>query len=75
MAYDPSRWHRPALLGLGLVWVIAGGPLALFYGVRAIERGSTLSTIGGWCMIVGGVVMVLGGVGTLLTLSRRKPSK
>lgn len=75
MTYVPTRWHRPGLLGLGLVLGLVGGPLTLFYGVRAIDGGSTLSTIGGWFMVVGGVVMIVGGGLTLLGLLRRKPSE
>jgi hypothetical protein len=70
MTYVPKGWHRPALLALGFV----GGPLALYNGVRAIDRGSALSTIGGWFLVVGGVIMMLGGGLTLFGLLRRRPS-
>jgi hypothetical protein len=75
VANVPKRWHRSALLALGLILAFVGGPVALFNGVRAIDRGSMLSTIGGWFMIVGGVGMVLGGGLTLLGLLRGKPSE
>jgi hypothetical protein len=75
MTYVPERWHRPALLAWGLILGLVGGPVALFYGVRTIDGGRTLSTIGGWFMVSGGVVMVLGGGLTLLRLLRRKPSE
>jgi hypothetical protein len=47
--------------------------LALFGGVRAIERATTLSITGGWFMIVGGVLMAIGGVMTVVFTVRSKP--
>jgi hypothetical protein len=70
MTYVPKRWHRPALFAWGFI----GGPLMLINGVRSIERGTTVSTIGGWFMVVGGLLMVVGGGLTFLGLLRRKPS-
>jgi hypothetical protein len=43
----------------------------LFNGVRSIDRATTLSTVGGWFMVVGGVLMLLGG-GLLLSRTFRK---
>jgi hypothetical protein len=74
MAYVPRRWHWNALLGCGVV-VLVGGPFMVLNGVRALDRGTTLSTVGGWLMVVGGVLMALGGVGMILGVLRRKPSE
>jgi hypothetical protein len=71
MTYVRKRWHLAAIFLLGLV----GGPSFLYSGFRSLDRGSTLSTIGGWFMVVGGVFMVLGGALALIGLLRRRHSE
>jgi hypothetical protein len=73
MTRVPKRWPRNALLAWGL-FALVGGPSILLNGVRATDRGTTLSTLGGWFMVVGGVLMMLGGA-MMLGLLRRKPSE
>lgn len=68
VTYVPKRWHLAAIFVLGLV----GGPLFLYSGFRSLGRGSTLSTIGGWFMIVGGIILVPGCALGLIELARRR---
>jgi hypothetical protein len=66
-----AQLPRGSHLPLYTLWAVVAGPLALFYGIRLLDRGSAIA---GWFLIIGGVLMVVGGfLGLVGLLGRKRP--
>jgi hypothetical protein len=63
---------RPNQLLVPIVglFLVIGGPASLILGVRTLDRETTLSSVGGWLMLIGGALMIVGGAVSLLQFLR-----